>query len=87
MSAPTIEQKRIPPRGAKGSNQSIIRAMKPARVVTEAGKKVLIGDSYLCPTRSKSNSFFSSARKMGLFLVRRSEDGGTRCWVVERTTK
>lgn len=83
-----IESKIIPPRGARGSNQSIIRAMKPAIVTTdEQGKKVLKGDSYLCTTKMKANSFWSSARKMGLGMVRRSEDGGTRCWVIERNGK
>lgn len=80
-----IEQKVAPPRGGRGSNQSILRAMKVAEwIVDEKGEVVPKGDSYLCETRSKSNSFFSSARKMGKTLVRRAEDGGIRFWVVEK---
>ena len=79
----TFETKVIPARGARGSNQCILRAMKPAQwVVGDDDQPVLEGDSHLCDTRSKSNSFFSSARKMGLKLIRRQEDGGMiRFWV------
>lgn len=81
---PKIETRPVPPRGLKGSNMAIIRSMEPAKYVLVDGRKVLQGDSYLCPNVAKANSFWSSARKIGLGMIRRTEENGTRVWVVEK---
>lgn len=87
MSPPTITIKVVPARGASGSNRAIIAGMRPAIWVTIDGKRVLQGDSFLAGSRAKTNSFYSSARKMGLGMVRRREGEGTRCWVIEKGRK
>lgn len=84
MTFPNIERRVVPPRGSRGSNQAIIRAMEKARYVEKDGKVVLEGEGVLVESRAKGNSFWSSGKKMGLKIIRRTEEGGkVRCWVLD----